>query len=87
MQTKKNSNAKPAYIVTGTTRGIGRALAEKILKQGHRLYSLTRRPDNGTGLQHFFYCDLSDTRLVPDAMNRLHLRSKISILKRWKAEH
>lgn len=60
-----------AYIVTGTTRGIGRALAEAIVARGHRLYSLSRAPDEQSGSWRNYACDLRDTDQVRQAMNRL----------------
>lgn len=74
MHATDDLNTETAYIVTGTTRGIGRALAKVIMDQGYRLYSLNRQPDSKGGLQHNFYCDLSDSHQVRKTMIRL-LRS------------
>lgn len=35
----------PLYIVTGASRGLGRAIAEQLLQPGHRVLTLSRRPD------------------------------------------
>lgn len=35
----------PLTIVTGASRGLGRAIAEQRLRDGHRLLTLSRRPD------------------------------------------
>lgn len=59
------------YIVTGTTRGIGRALAKEILNRGYRLFSLNRSPDGQSGLHRNFHCDLSQSDQVRAVMDRL----------------
>jgi benzil reductase ((S)-benzoin forming) len=33
------------FIVTGASRGLGRAIAEQLLQPGHRVLTLSRRPD------------------------------------------
>ncbi|GGA23082.1 oxidoreductase [Paenibacillus physcomitrellae] len=33
------------WFVTGSSRGLGRALAEEVLKQGHKLFATARRPE------------------------------------------
>lgn len=35
----------PLFIVTGASRGLGRAIAEQLLRPGHRVLTLSRRPD------------------------------------------
>ncbi len=48
-----------AYLVTGTTRGIGRALAKVILNNQDLLYSLSSAPDMQEGGWCNLQCDLS----------------------------
>ncbi|ANS74857.1 oxidoreductase [Paenibacillus yonginensis] len=33
------------WFVTGSSRGLGRALAEEVLKQGHKLFATARKPE------------------------------------------
>jgi benzil reductase ((S)-benzoin forming) len=61
-----------AYIVTGTTRGIGRSLAREILCRGDdRLFTLSRAPDGQEGAWRNFHCDLGFAEQVEQAMRRL----------------
>lgn len=59
------------YIVTGTTRGIGRALAKEIINRGYRLFSLSRQPDSRSGPHRNFHCDLGQSDQVREVMDRL----------------
>jgi len=48
------------YIVTGASRGLGRAMAEQLLRSGHTVLGLSRRaPAALAGLEHW-PCDLAD---------------------------
>jgi len=63
------------YIVTGTTRGLGLALAERIAADaGNELIALSRAPDaplpGGARLE----CDLADARSVEHAFDRVEQR-------------
>jgi benzil reductase ((S)-benzoin forming) len=62
---------KTAYIVTGTTRGIGRALADKILRRGHMLYCISRAPEMPATDRRNYTCDLRDAHAVSKVMHRL----------------
>ena len=59
------------YIVTGTTRGIGRSLAAVILDKGHDLYTLSRSSDHRNGHWQNLQCDLRRSNEVVDAMQRI----------------
>lgn len=60
-----------AYIVTGTTRGIGKALADRIIAQGDMVYSLSSAADSRTVHHHNVQCDLSDSSTVRKRFDRL----------------
>lgn len=60
-----------AYLVTGTTRGIGRALARQIIANGDQLFSLSSAPHHMTASSHNVSCDLSDPNSVETAFRRL----------------
>jgi len=48
------------FIVTGASRGLGRAIAEQLLQPGHRVLGISRRaPAAPTGLEQWT-CDLAD---------------------------
>ena len=60
----------PVAIVTGASRGVGRALAAQLLAAGARVLTLQRRPDPGLagpGLEAWA-CDLSDPRPVAERL-------------------
>ncbi len=67
-----NEAMPSAYIVTGTTRGIGRSLAREILRRGDdRLFTLSRAPDGQEGAWRNFHCDLGFAEQVEQTMRRL----------------
>lgn len=60
-----------AYIVTGTTRGIGRALARQILADGDLLYTISSADNDVTNGWHNIYCELSEPDSAAAAIERL----------------
>ena len=60
-----------AYIVTGTTRGIGRAIAEAVIERKDRLLSLSRAPDQASRLWNNISCDLRETEEIRTQLDRL----------------
>ena len=42
--TDTNTSATKVWLITGTTRGLGRALAEAVLAAGHKLVATGRDP-------------------------------------------
>ena len=56
----------PLSIVTGASRGLGRAVAEQLLARGHQVLSISRTSPDGLSsplLQHWT-ADLADARVV-----------------------
>jgi benzil reductase ((S)-benzoin forming) len=62
---------RSAYIVTGTTRGIGKALADEVSRRGHLLFSLSRAPESHSPAKHNYPCDLRDVHAIEPVMLRL----------------
>lgn len=60
----------PNAIITGTSRGLGRALAEKLLKEGWNVWGLSRNPSNINNTS-FTEClvDITDGVAVQNAVN------------------
>lgn len=59
-----------AYIVTGTTRGIGRAIAENVLQRKAHLFSLSSAPDESDGEWQNYKCDFR----CPETLSPLFAR-------------
>ena len=62
---------KCACIVTGTTRGIGKALADEIIARGHALFSISRAADSREGVRRNYQCDLRDAEHLEQVMGRV----------------
>jgi benzil reductase ((S)-benzoin forming) len=60
-----------AYVVTGTTRGIGRALAEAVIARNEQLLSLSSAPDRLEPMWHNLKCDLRDPETLGVLLQRL----------------
>ena len=60
-----------AYIVTGTTRGIGRALVRQIIADGDLLYTISSAENEVTDAWHNMNCDLSEPDSAAAAIERL----------------
>lgn len=60
-----------AYIVTGTTRGIGRAIASTVIGRKYQLLSLSRAPNKLDPFWHNLTCDLSRPESVRSQLAQL----------------
>ena len=60
-----------AYIVTGTTRGIGRAIAETVIKRKAQLFSISSAPDKVEPMWHNFECDMRRPEKLRHLLDRL----------------
>jgi NAD(P)-dependent dehydrogenase (short-subunit alcohol dehydrogenase family) len=55
-----------SYLITGVSRGIGRAVAERLLADGHLVYGILRRPVPELALTGFAVLDLAaPTQFAP----------------------
>ncbi|MBE6664905.1 MAG: SDR family oxidoreductase [Ruminococcaceae bacterium] len=54
-------------LITGTTQGIGRAIAEKFLKNNHEVIGIDRQPSSIAAENYTHYiCDVRDRSLLPE---------------------
>lgn len=58
-------------LVTGGTSGIGREVACQLSQKGHRVYTLSRRPNGSDGIPHLS-ADLTDDAQVAAAVDRIY---------------
>ena len=55
------------FVITGSSSGIGRHLAESLARQGHQICRIARSPQEGLSLQ----CDVSDWSAVREGAERV----------------
>jgi 3-oxoacyl-[acyl-carrier protein] reductase len=69
--------AKPAILVTGASRGIGRATAERLAKGNHEVIGLARSAGEGQFPGHFVAVDLSDAAATEAVLSEVTSRFDI----------
>jgi benzil reductase ((S)-benzoin forming) len=62
---------RSTYIITGTTRGIGRALAQTVLDRRQLLLSVSRAPETHDDRRYNFRCDLRCPEQIRNTVTRL----------------
>jgi NAD(P)-dependent dehydrogenase (short-subunit alcohol dehydrogenase family) len=59
------------FLVTGVSRGIGRAIADRLMAAGHHVVGLARTPPASGFAGGFFACDLADADGTRRALDRI----------------
>ena len=60
-------------LITGTAQGIGHAIAERFLKEGHAVIGIDRQKGSITHPQYTHYtCDVRDKEHLPETLNELY---------------
>jgi 3-oxoacyl-[acyl-carrier protein] reductase len=69
--TAPEAKAPRVTLVTGATRGIGRAVCERLAAQGHRIVGIARAPADRAFPGEIFTADLRDERSTQGALERI----------------
>jgi 3-oxoacyl-[acyl-carrier protein] reductase len=68
---------KATVLVTGASRGIGRATVERLAKGGYQVVGFARNPGDGAFPGHFIPVDLSDSGATQAALDDVTARFEI----------
>lgn len=71
---------KPVTVITGATRGIGRALVERLAGQGHHVVAIARQPPEGDLSAEFVSIDLADVPAAREALADIAKRHPVTNL-------
>ncbi|MSP87449.1 MAG: SDR family oxidoreductase [Alphaproteobacteria bacterium] len=63
--------AAHTFLVTGVSRGIGRAIADRLVARGDRVVGLARTPPSKGFTGIFHACDLADTEVTAGTLARI----------------
>src|SRR4051794_33594230 len=75
---KANLAAERVTLVTGATRGIGRAIAEKLSAQNHRIVGIARHKGDDRFPGEVFVADMRDTESLKRALADIVSRYEIN---------
>lgn len=67
---KKNMTYKKVVVITGASKGIGRATAQKFIESGYKVYDLSRTGVDFNGCKHIF-CDVTQYHTLKDAIDEV----------------
>jgi len=66
-------------LITGATRGIGKAIAQKYIAEGHNVYTTGRNENLLKQYKEYFVCDLTNIKQLED-LGKYITENKIDIL-------
>ena len=73
-----NSSARRVTLVTGASRGIGRAICEKLSAQNHLIVGIARSSADSTFPGELFAADLSDEQSTKRALADIVARHQVT---------
>lgn len=65
------------FIISGGTKGIGRATADRLLRDGHRVIALARKPPEGAFAGEFISVDFASAERVQETLDRINFETPI----------